>query len=150
MSIVTVFFVVVSALSVFVIAAVVVGREAQRLDMVAPRVIYDIDRAAEFVARALPQSTQTRLTMEEVRQLLLAHLSWMNERDLMPLDVTDRIQNIETPVVVDENTLTAYLLEEAARRGVEILDDVDVVYVADAHMAYFAAIGAVGPQAEQI
>jgi hypothetical protein len=88
--------------------------------------------------------------MEEVRQLLLAHLSWMNERDLMPLDVTDRIQNIEIPVVVDENTLTAFLLEEAARRGVEILDDVDVVYVADAHMAYFAAIGAVGPQAEQI
>jgi hypothetical protein len=140
----------VSALSVFAIAAVVVGREAQRLDMVAPRVIYDIDRAAEFVARALPQSTQSRLTMEEVRQLLLAHLSWMNERDLMPLDVTDRIQNIEIPVVVDENTLTAFLLEEAARRGVEILDDVDVVYVADAHMAYFAAIGAVGPQAEQI
>ena len=150
MSIVTIFFVLISALSVFAIAAVVVGREAQRLDMVAPRVIYDIDRAAEFVARALPQSTQSRLTMEEVRQLLLAHLSWMNERDLMPLDVTDRIQNIETPVVVDENTLTAFLLEEAARRGVEILDDVDVVYVADAHMAYFAAIGAVGPQAEQI
>jgi hypothetical protein len=150
MSIVTIFFVLVSALSVFAIAAVVVGREAQRLDMVAPRVIYDIDRAAEFVARALPQSTQSRLTMEEVRQLLLAHLSWMNDRDLMPLDVTDRIQNIETPVVVDENTLTAFLLEEAARRGVEILDDVDVVYVADAHMAYFAAIGAVGPQAEQI
>ena len=150
MSLVTIFFVVVSALSVFVIAAVVVGREAQRLDMVAPRVIYDIDRAAEFVARALPQSTQTRLTMEEVRQLLLAHLSWMNERELMPLDVTDRIQNIETPVVVDENTLTAFLLKEAARRGVEILDDVDVAYVADAHLAYFAAIGAVGPQAEQI
>jgi hypothetical protein len=150
MSVVTIFFVLVSALSVFAIAAVVVGREAQRLDMVAPRVIYDIDRAAEFVARALPQSTQSRLTMEEVRQLLLAHLSWMNERDLMPLDVTDRIQNIEIPVVVDENTLTAFLLEEAARRGVEILDDVDVVYVADAHMAYFAAIGAVGPQAEQI
>ena len=147
---VTIFFVLVSALSVFVIAAVVVGREAKRLDMVAPRVIYDIDRAAEFVARALPQSTQSRLTMEEVRQLLLAHLSWMNDRDLMPLDVTDRIQNIETPVVVDENTLTAFLLEEAARRGIEILDDVDVVYVADAHMAYFAAIGAVGPQAEQI
>ena len=150
MSMVTIFFVLVSALSVFVIAAVVVGREAKRLDMVAPRVIYDIDRAAEFVARALPQSTQSRLTMEEVRQLLLAHLSWMNDRELMPLDVTDRVQNIEIPVVVDENTLTAHLLKDAARRGVEILDDVDVVYVADAHMAYFAAIGAVGPQAEQI
>ena len=150
MSLVTVLFAIASALAVFVIAAVVVGREAQRLDMVAPRVIYDIDEAAEFVARMLPQSTQARLTMEEVRQLLLAHMSWMNERELMPLDVTDRVQDIETPVVVDKTTLTAYLLDEATRRGVDILDDVDVVYVADAHMEYFAAIGAVGPRAEQI
>jgi len=49
MSIVTVLFALASALAVFVIAAVVVGREAQRLDMVAPRVIYDIDQAAEYV-----------------------------------------------------------------------------------------------------
>lgn len=150
MSIVTIVFAVASAFLVFVIAAVVIGREAHRLDMVAPRVIYDIDEAANFVARNLPTATQSRLTMEEVRRLLLAHLSWMNERDLMPLNVTDRVQNISTPVVVDETTLTAYLLKEAVSRGVEILDDVDVVYVADAHMDYFVAIGAVGPQAEQI
>ncbi|MEY3558426.1 MAG: hypothetical protein RL374_1132 [Actinomycetota bacterium] len=150
MSIVTVLFALVSALAVFVIAAVVVGREAQRLDMVAPRVIYDIDQAAEFVARELPSNTQARLTIDEVRQLLLAHLTWMNERELMPLDVTDRVQDIETPVVLDKTTLTAYLLDAATKRGVDILDDVDVVYVADAHMGYFAAIGAVGPKADQI
>ena len=150
MSIATVLFAIVSALAVFVIAAVVVGREAQRLDMVAPRVIYDIDQAADYVARELPSNTQARLTMDEVRQLLLAHLSWMNDKGLTPLDVTDRVQNISIPVVVDEDTLAAYLLKEASRRGVEILDDVDVVHVADAHMGYFAAIGAVGPKADQI
>jgi len=150
MSIATVLFAIVSALAVFVIAAVVVGREAQRLDMVAPRVIYDIDQAADYVARALPSNTQARLTMDEVRQLLLAHLSWMNDKGLTPLDVTDRVQNISVPVVVDEDTLAAYLLKEASRRGVEILDDVDVVHVADAHMGYFAAIGAVGPKVDQI
>jgi hypothetical protein len=150
MSIVTVLFALVSALAVFVIAAVVVGREAQRLDMVAPRVIYDIEQAADYVARSLPSNTQARLTMDEVRQLLLAHLSWMNDKGLTPLDVTDRVQSISIPVVVDEDTLAAYLLKEASRRGVEILDDVDVVHVADAHMGYFAAIGAVGPKADQI
>jgi PhoPQ-activated pathogenicity-related protein len=150
MSITTVLFAIVSALAVFVIAAVVVGREAQRLDMVAPRVIYDIEQAADYVARSLPSNTQARLTMDEVRQLLLAHLSWMNDKGLTPLDVTDRVQSISIPVVVDEDTLAAYLLKEASRRGVEILDDVDVVHVADAHMGYFAAIGAVGPKADQI
>jgi PhoPQ-activated pathogenicity-related protein len=150
MSITTVLFAIVSALAVFVIAAVVVGREAQRLDMVAPRVIYDIEQAADYVARSLPSNTQARLTMDEVRQLLLAHLSWMNDKGLTPLDVTDRVQSISIPVVVDEDTLAAYLLKEASRRGVEILDDVDVVHVADAHMGYFAAIGAVGPKADEI
>jgi PhoPQ-activated pathogenicity-related protein len=150
MSITTVLFAIVSALAVFVIAAVVVGREAQRLDMVAPRVIYDIEQAADYVARSLPSNTQARLTMDEVRQLLLAHLSWMNDKGLTPLDVTDRVQSISIPGVVDEDTLAAYLLKEASRRGVEILDDVDVVHVADAHMGYFAAIGAVGPKADQI
>jgi len=98
----------------------------------------------------LPSSAQARLTMDEVRQLLLAHLSWMNDKGLTPLDVTDRVQNISIPVVVDENSLTAYLLKEATRRGVDLLDDVDVVHVTDAHMSYFAAIGAVGPKADQI
>jgi hypothetical protein len=46
--------------------------------------------------------------------------------------------------------LAAHLLNEAAKRGVEVLDDVDVIHVVDAHNAYFAAIGAVGPQAESL
>jgi hypothetical protein len=46
--------------------------------------------------------------------------------------------------------MTAYLLKEATRRGVDLLDDVDVVHVTDAHMGYFAAIGAVGPKADEI
>jgi hypothetical protein len=150
MSAITIVFAIVSALLVFIIAAVVVGREARRLDTVAPRVIYDIEQAVQFVADSLPEETQSRLTIEEVRELLLAHLSWMHDRDLLPLDVTDRVQNIAVPVVVDETTLAAHLLAQAAQRGVEILDDVDVVHVADAHVAYFAAIGAVGPQATQI
>ena len=33
------------------------------------------------------------------------------------------------------------------RVGVELLDDVDAVNVVDAHLVYFEAIGAVGPQA---
>ena len=138
----------VAAVAVFVIASVVVGREARRLDAVAPRVVYEIDRAVDFVADALPSATQARLTMDELRELLIGHLNWLAERDLMPADVIDRPQDIDTPVVVDETVLAAHLLREAENRGVELLDDVDIVHVVDAHNAYFAAIGAVGPRAE--
>ena len=49
--------------------------------------------------------------------------------------------------LLTEDTLTAYLLGEAERNDVDLLDDVDAVNVVEAHLAYFEAIGAVGPQA---
>ncbi len=150
MSTITIVFALISAVVVFVIAAVVVGREARRLDAVAPRVVYEIDEAVLFVSDALPSETQARLTSEEVRSLLLGHLKWLADRDLMPKDVVDRRQDIDTPVIADETSLAAYLLSVASSRGVDVLDDVDVVHVLDAHNAYLAAIGAVGPKADSL
>ena len=49
--------------------------------------------------------------------------------------------------LIADDTLVAYLLGEAERNGLEIIDDVDVVNVVEAHLAYFEAIGAVGPTA---
>ena len=50
-SAVTLVFVIVAAVAVFVIAALVVGREAHRLDAVAPRSVYIPEEAGEFVAK---------------------------------------------------------------------------------------------------
>ncbi|MEY3745192.1 MAG: hypothetical protein RLZ48_870 [Actinomycetota bacterium] len=150
MSGVTILFIVLSAVLVFVIAAGAVGREAHRLDAVAPRVVYEIEEAVQFVADRLPADTQARLTFDEVQVLLREHLNWMATKGLQPEKPVDQVQNIIEPVVVDENTLTAHLLARAGERGVEIVDDIDIVRVVDAHLAYFAAIGAVGPHAESV
>ena len=143
----TVVFAVVAGVIVFAVAAVVIGREARRLDAVAPRAVWQLEEALEWVSSRLPDQTQARLTMEELRELLRAHIAWLHARGLQPDDVIDRRQDISETVVVDDVTLAAHLLSEAARRGVEVIDDVDVVHVVDAHVAYFAAIGAVGPRA---
>jgi len=147
MPVITFVLIVLAALCTFVIAAVVVGREAHRLDSVAPRSVYIIDEAVEFVAEYLPSDTQARLTPDELEQLLTFHMRWLHAKGLQPANVIDRRQDITTPVVVSEDTLTGYLLGEAERNGIVILDDVDVVRVVDAHLAYFEAIGAVGPPA---
>jgi len=144
---ITLVFILLAALAVFVIAAVVVGREAHRLDSLAPRSVYIIEEAVEFVAEHLPAETQARLTPDELEQLLTFHMRWLHSKGLQPSNVVDRRQDIVTPVVVREDTVVGYLLGEAERNGIEILDDVDVVNVVDAHMAYFEAIGAVGPAA---
>ena len=144
---VTFIYVVIAAICTFVIAAVVVGREARRLDSVAPRSVYIPEEAVEFVAEFLPADSQARLTPDDLEQLLRFHMRWLHTKDLQPANVIDRRQDITTPVVIAEDTLVAYLLGEAERNGVEILDDVDAVNVVEAHLAYFEAIGAVGPRA---
>ncbi len=138
---------VVAAIVVFVMAAVVVGREARRLDAVAPRAVYMPDEAVDFVCDRLPEESQARLTPGEVEQLLVFHMQWLHAQGLQPDRVVDQPQSIDEQVVVTEDALTAYLLGEADRNGVDLLDDVDAVNVVEAHLAYFEAIGAVGPQA---
>jgi hypothetical protein len=140
-------FLVLAAVVTFAVAAGVVGREAHRLDAVAPRSVYVVDEAVEFVAEYLPTESQARLTPAELEQLLTFHMRWLHAKGLQPTNVVDRRQDISDLVIVGEDDLTAYLLAEAERNGVQLLDDVDVVYVVDAHLAYFEAIGAVGPKA---
>ena len=147
---ITIVLVVLAAVCTFAIAAVVVGREARRLDSVAPRSVYIPEEAVEFVAEHLPADTQSRLTPDELEQLLTFHMRWLHAKGLQPANVVDRRQDISSPVVVTEDTLAGYLLGEAERNGIAILDDVDVVRVVDAHHAYFEAIGAVGPPASEI
>lgn len=143
----TIVFAVIAAVVVFVIAAGAIGREAHRLDAVAPRAVYELDEAVDFVADRIPADSQARLTPAEVDSLLRAHLRWMHEEGLQPDRAVDARQEIDETVVLSEDALVAYLLAEADQIGVELLDDVDAVNVVDAHLAYFEAIGAVGPQA---
>ncbi|CAN5840494.1 hypothetical protein BH24ACT5_BH24ACT5_22100 [soil metagenome] len=148
MELVTIGFAVVAAVVTFVIAAAVVGREAHRLDSVAPRSVYVVDEAVEFVAEYLPPASQARLTPAELERLLTFHMQWMHAKGLQPTNVVDRRQDISQPVVLSEDSLVGHLLGESERAGLEILDDVDVVNVVDAHLAYFRAIGAVGSMAD--
>ena len=137
---------IIAALLVFAIAAVIIGREARRLDSVAPRAVYELEQATQFVADNLPSDTQARLTFAELRKLLVFHMRWLHDKGLQPAGVVDRRQDIVDEVVIDEQTLTAYLLDAAEKNNIEILDDVDAVYVVKAHLKYFDAIGAIGPQ----
>lgn len=140
-------FAAVAAVLVFAIAAGTIGREARRLDAMAPRAVYQLDEAVAFVSDRLPEASQARLTPGEVEQLLVAHVRWLHEQGLQPDRPTDQRQLIDDQVVITEDALIAYLLGAATELGVDLLDDVDAVNVVEAHLAYFDAIGAVGPQA---
>lgn len=142
-------FIVIAAIGVFLIAALTIGREARRLDAMAPRAVYQLEQAADYVAMSLPESTQARLTMEELEKLLVLHMNWLHSKGLLPAKAVDQRQDISTPIVVTEDSLIAYLLGESDKAGIQIMDDVDLVNVTEAHLAYFDAIGAVGPVVDE-
>ncbi len=142
-------YIVAAAVSVFLIAALTIGREARRLDAMAPRAVYQLEQAADYVAMSLPEATQARLTMEELEKLLVLHMNWLHSKGLLPAKAVDQRQDISTPIVVTEDSLIAYLLGESDKAGIQIMDDVDLVNVTEAHLAYFDAIGAVGPVADE-
>ena len=142
-------FIVLAAVGVFLIAALSIGREARRLDAMAPRAVYQLEQATDFVAMSLPESAQARLTMEELEQLLVMHMNWLHGKGLLPDKAVDHRQDNTTRLVVTEESLIAYLLGEADKAGIQIVDDVDLVNVTEAHLAYFDAIGAVGPVADE-
>ncbi len=148
MSAVLIFAIILATLLVFAIAAITVGREARRLDSFAPRAVYELEQATKFVADRLPSDSQARLTYEELRKLLVFHMRWLHDKGLQPLGVIDRRQDIVEEIVITEETVTAYLLGAAEKNRIEILEDVDVVHVVQAHLDYFDAIGAVGPVAK--
>jgi len=137
---------VLAAVAVFAIAAVVIGREAHRLDAVAPRATYVLDDAVDYVADHLPPDSQAHLTHAEVRQLLQLHMAQLRRYGLQPAVALDQVQDIDDEVVVEETDAAGYLIGQVDAAGMDVTD-VDVVNVVDAHLAYFESIGAVGPPA---
>ena len=146
MSAVVVVSIVIATVLVLAIAAVIVGREARRLDSVAPRAVYELEQATKFVADHLPASTQARVTYEELRKLLVFHMRWLHDHGLQPEGVVDLRQDIAQELVINEDTVAAYLLGAAEKSRIEILDDVDVIHIVQTHLDYFNAIGAIGPK----
>ena len=143
----TVIVIVIGAVLVFGLAALVIGREARRLDAIAPRAVYIDAEAVDYVAATLTPEAQARVTPEELSELLRAHMYWLWKRGLQPTKAVDERQHIDRPVVLDDIGATGYLIGESERLGIAVDDDA-IAQIVDGHLAYLDAIGAVGPTAE--
>ena len=131
--------IVLAAAAVFVIAAVVVGREAHRLDAASPRPVFDLDEAVGWVAERLPVEVASRLSHADVRAML--------ERSLERLPIGG-----EDGMVADDETV-AHVLAGSD------WGEADVWLVVDLEVSYLEAIGAIssppperggGPTAESL
>jgi hypothetical protein len=128
---------------VFSIAAVVIGREARRLDAVPPRPVFDLDEAVSWVAEHLPFEVGAVLTHEDVRRIIDWNLEFFRTKGVSGNGHT---AVSETPVVVGGAETVDYVLARAAISG-DAFTAAQVHAVLDAQMTYLEAIGAIGPEA---
>jgi hypothetical protein len=122
--------VVVGAIVVFVIAAVVIGREAGRLAAAPPRPVFDVDEAVVWIADRLPDEVTAQHSHADVRRLLL----WSVEH-LRTLAGQER--------VADEAETFGYVVDRAAEAGLE-WEPLEVKWVLDLQAQYLEIIGATG------
>ncbi len=128
---------------VFAIAAVVIGREARRLDAVPPRPTFNLDEAVEYVANHLPFEVKAVLSHDDVRQIIDWNLEYFR---LKGVSGNGHTTNPDGPVVVGGAETVDYVLARAESRGSPYTAP-QVHAVLDAQMSYLEAIGAVGPEA---
>jgi hypothetical protein len=130
---------VVALLVVFAIAAAVVGRETHRLVGEAPRPVFDLDEAVEWVAANLPFDVAAQLTHDEVRRLL----TWSLEH-FATLGPAGNGDGPASSVVVATGETAGHVLERARRAGLDCTVE-QVHAVLDAQLEYLQVIGAMGP-----
>jgi hypothetical protein len=150
--------VVVLALS-FVLAAVVVGREARRLGRQRHQPVYRLDEAVAYVSDTLPFESAAQLTPDEVRTLLRWHLDALQFQpgsilDLVaeedeaaahpsgPVDADQLGQGDLGPLVVSDRDAVSALARQARMAGLQV-GTPDVEAVVRQHHAYLLAIGAI-------
>ncbi len=137
--------IVVTSLCVFVIAAVSIGVVTGSLARRPRRSVYDLDEAVDFVADRLPDELTATISYEDVRSVLLFHCDYLQAKGVASERTADDIGT--ALVVVPDDEPIAFVLGRVSDAALE-LDDDDVVTILDAELAYYEAIGAFGPRLE--
>ena len=128
---------------VFGIAAVVIGREARRLDSVPPRPVFDMDEAVAWVADHLPFDVSAVLSHADVRNIIDWNLEYFRSKGVSG---NGSSPHLDGPVVVGGAETVDFVLARAQQVGTSYTA-AQVHAVLDAQMTYLEAIGAIGPEA---
>ncbi|MGH9154636.1 MAG: hypothetical protein ACRD1K_02005 [Acidimicrobiales bacterium] len=139
----TVAYAIVAVALVFVIAAVVIGREARRLDAVPPQPAFELEEAVDWVADHLPFEVSAVLSHDDVRRIIDWNLEFFR---LKGVSGNGHSPAPTGPVVVGGAETVEYVLVRAEAAGTPYTPP-QVHAVLDAQMEYLEAIGAIGPEA---
>ena len=128
---------------IFAIASIVIGRETFRLEHVAPKPTFDIDKATTWIGDNLPDEVTAQISYDDVRSILTWSLEFFKTKGVQANGV-DRV--ISSPVVIGSAETVDWVMLRAAANG-STISPVEIHAVLDAQFKYLDVIGAVGPLA---
>jgi len=138
----TILFWLLGAALVFAIAAVAVGKVTASLAASPTRAVYDVQQSVDFVAEALPDELTARLSYDDVHTILHLYHDHLHAKGLATTAGDPEAER--GAVVISTEEAVADVVRRAANRD-RTLDPDDVEAVIEAQLAYFDAIGVVGP-----
>ena len=131
-------------LVVFAIAAGAVGREAQLLDAVPARPVFDPDEATTWIAEHLPSQVTASLSYADVHAIVDWTLALLRQSAGVAV-TSGEVPDAGQPVVIDEERALDYVLGEARRAQLNLQREEARTVIA-ATLEYLEVIGAVGPE----
>lgn len=138
-------FIIVTAIAVVAIGLVAIGRVTNMLVVEPPTSVFDLDEAVVWVAEHLPDYVTAQLSYSDVRTLLGFHLDCLESKGVAGENDHDLEALPSGPIVTSEDEGVAYVLGKADEAGLDC-EDVHVVEVIEAELAYLTAIGAIGAE----
>jgi hypothetical protein len=111
------------------------------------QVVFDIDKATDYVADNLPEAITGRLSYQDVELLIKWELTYFRQRGIATYGSVDFLaekasQSVET-VFAHEDELVDQLYAQATENNLEI-DTVDIVCVTELVNQYLVKVGAIG------
>jgi hypothetical protein len=133
--------IVVGVVAVVLIGLLVVGRETAALASQPRQSLFDVDEAVDYVADHVPFEISARITYDDVRALVRFHLEHIAAAGA-PAERWNAGRS--RLVIVDDEEGAEVLMRRALEAGLDVGPD-EIAAVLAAELAYFEAIGAVGP-----
>ena len=111
------------------------------------KVVFDIDKATDFVADNLPEAITGKLSYQDVELLIKWELTYFRQRGIATYGSVDFLaekasQSVET-VFAHEDELVDQLYAQATENNLEI-EAVDIVCVTELVNQYLVKVGAIG------
>ena len=130
---------------IFLIAGILIFREAGRLAVAPPPPVFSLDEAFDWVVQHVPDDVAATLTPDDVKRILALQVEFMKRKGVA---VNGSHPELRGPVIIGSAETVDYIITRARVEGEDYLPE-QVHAVVETQLAYMRAIGAISNRASR-